>query len=192
MRLNDIDLDKITPEFMKNDAVVKALNKTLEDVVKSVANDMKRLPIWGNLQRLSDDELDAFAYEFDIPWYNNSYSKDKKITIIQNNVKLVKKLGTPATMQTIIEDIFGACVLQEAGIDYEGEPHHIKVLINQGESLTGVNYDRFMYMIGKVKRASSWIDDVYNVYLAEGNINNAMSVQDRTHEEILFDTNGYL
>lgn len=191
MRLNDVELNKLMPEFMKDDATVKALNKTLEGVIKKVASDMKRLPIWGNLQKLSDDELDAFAYEFDIPWYNKAYPKDKKISIIQNNVKLVRKLGTPATMQAIIEDIFGACVLQEAGIDYEGEPHRIKLLINQGESLSGVNYDRFIYMMNKVKRASTWIDDIYNVYLAEGDTGIVMNVQDRMQEQILFNINGH-
>lgn len=192
MRLNDVDLSKLMPDFIKDEPVVKALNKTFESVFKKVAADMKKLPIWSNLQKLSDDELDAFAYEFDIPWYNNSYSKDKKINIIKSNVKLIKKLGTPATFQTIIEDIFGGCVLQEAGIDYDGEPHHIKILINKGESLTGVNYDRFMYMVGKVKRASTWVDDVYNIYLAEGETKIAMNVQDRVQEQILFDINGYL
>ena len=190
MQLKDVDIGKLVPDFMKDDATVQALNETLESVVKKLANDMKRLSVWGNMQKLSDEELDAIAYEFDIPWYNKSYTKDKKINIIQNNVALIKKLGTPATMQTIIEDIFGACELEEAGIDYDGNPHHIRIMVNQGESLSGVNYDRFMYMIGKVKRASTWIDDVYNIYLAEGSTGIVMNVQDRVQEEITFDING--
>ena len=119
MQLRDVDLNKLIPNFMEDDACIKALNKTLEPLVKELASKMKTLSLWGNISALSDEELDNIAYEFDIPWYNNMYDRAKKINIIKNNVKLMKRLGTTFTFKQIIQDIFGGCELKEALITRE-------------------------------------------------------------------------
>ncbi len=190
MRLKDIDLDRIIPNFMENDACVKALNATLEPLVKELANKMKTLSIWDNLASLSDEELDNIAYEFDIPWYNSTYDKRKKIKIIEDNVKLMKRLGTPYTFKQILQDIFGGCELKEAGIDYDGLPHHFMIEVTNAESLDKVSYDRLGFLIGKVKRASSWLDKVTSIHSSDMIQQVAMSTQNVAIESIKMDLNG--
>ena len=192
MRLNDIDLDRLMPQFMENDACVKALNATIEPLIKEMASKMKTQSVWNCLEKLSDEELDNIAYEFDIPWYNNMYNREKKINIIKNNVRLMKRLGTPYTFKQIIEDIFGGCELKEAVIDYDGEPHHFQIMVANGESLDEVSYGRLNYLINKVKRASSWLDKVSSVYNADMFEQHAMSIQDIVIDSVPMSTNGLI
>lgn len=190
MRLKDIDLDRLVPQFMEDDACVKAMNAVLEPVIKKLTSEMNRLPMWNNLSSLTDEELDNIAYEFDIPWYNNMYSKSKKINIIKNNVKLMKRLGTPYTFKQILQDIFGGCELQEAGIHYDGLPHHFQIQVSNGENLDEVSYGRLQYLIGKCKRASSWLDAVTSIYASDMIEQHAMRIQDIAIDSITMDTNG--
>lgn len=190
MRLKDIDLDRLMPNFMENDACVKALNATLEPMIKELASEMKRLPMWNNLSALTDEELDNIAYEFDIPWYNNTYNREKKINIIKNNVRLMKRLGTPYTFKQIIQDIFGGCELKEAGIDYDGLPHHFQIFVASGEALDEVSYARLNYLVGRVKRASSWLDKVSSIYNSDMIEQHAMRIQDIAVDSVTMDING--
>ncbi len=190
MRLKDIDLDRLIPNFMEDDACIKALNATLEPFVKELTSEMKRLPLWNNLSSLTDEELDNIAYEFDIPWYNNMYERQKKINIIKNNVKLMKRLGTPYTFKQILQDIFGGCELREAGIDYEGIPHHFQIEVANIESLDEVSYNRLGYLVGKVKRASSWLDKITTIHTSDMIEQVAMSTQDVAIESIKMELNG--
>ena len=160
MRLKDINLGHITPDFMLNDPVVKALNATLEDVVKEITANMGRLPLWDNLDSLSEDELDELGYEMNIPWYNNTYDKAKKLSIIKNGEKYLHKMGTPEALQFVIDDIFGSCTISESGIDYDGEPHRFTITVNSGVNLNQTTYGRFVYLLNRIKRASSWIDSI--------------------------------
>lgn len=167
MRLGDIDLDRIVPDFMQEDVCIKALNATLEPLVKELAGKMRGLSIWADLDNLTDEELDEIAYEMDIPWYNKTYDRKRKIRIIREGEKLVKKMGTPYVLEYVIQDIFGSCTLSESGIDYEGEPHKFTITVNSGVNLNQTSYGRFVYLLNKIKRASSWVDSVESNYLAE-------------------------
>lgn len=168
MRLKEIDLGVIMPDFMTDDPVIKAMNEVLEDVAKNLVSGMGRLSIWNNLEELTEDELDELAYEMNIPWYNNTYSKDKKLSIIKNGEKYVHKMGTPEALQFVIDDIFGSCTISESGIDYEGDPHRFVVTVNSGVNLNKTTYGRFVYLLNRIKRASSWIDSVSSNYSAKG------------------------
>lgn len=168
MRLKEIDLGVIVPDFMTDDPVIKAMNGVLEDVAKNLVSSMGRLSIWNNLEELTEDELDELAYEMCIPWYNNTYSKAKKLSIIKSGEKYVHKMGTPQALQYVIDDIFGSCTISESGIDYEGEPHRFTITVNSGVNLNQTTYGRFVYLLNRIKRASSWIDSVGSNYFAEG------------------------
>lgn len=167
MRLEEINLDVITPDFMTDDPVIKALNEVLEGVTKEITSNMGRLSIWDSLDKLSEAELDELAYEMNIPWYNNTYTKAKKLDIITKGDNYVQKLGTPYALQYVLDDIFGNCTIKESGIDYEGDPHKFFISVDNGVNLNAVTYGRFVYILGKIKRASSWVDGVSSTYVSE-------------------------
>jgi hypothetical protein len=104
----------------------------------------------------------------------------------------MKRLGTPHTFKTILEDIFGGCELQEAGIDYDGEPHHIQIMVANGENLDKVSYDRLNYIISKVKRASTWLDRVASTYQADMFETMLLRHNEERHDNISMDINGFV
>jgi hypothetical protein len=194
MKLEDVDLTRLTPEFQKDDPFIKAFNDVLEPVIQSMAKSMKKLSIWTSLDKLTDEELDNIAWEFNIPWYNNTYARYKKVQIIRSSVELMKRLGTPDTFLTILEDIFGPCELEEAGIDegYEGEPHHVQIMVANGDRLDKEAFDRLEYICRRVKRASTWIDRVSSTFASDMDNGIVFRMQDTIHEAIGMNVNGYL
>ena len=192
MRLGDIDLDRIVPDFMKEDACIKALNATLEPLVKELAGKMRGLSIWADLDNLTDEELDETAHEMDIPWYNNTYDREKKIRIIREGEKLVRKMGTPHVLEYVIQEIFGYCTLKESGIDYQGDPHKFTIIVDNGANLNRETYGRFVYILGKVKRASSWVDSVGSSYNSELAIVQPTATSQIVVSRAELDTTGHL
>jgi P2-related tail formation protein len=191
MRLKDVDIRRLIPDFMQEDPTVRAINAVIEPEIKKLVQETKRLPLYKDLDLLTEAELDALAAEIDIPWYNKDYSKSKKIELIQKSMRMLRKLGTPAVFSEILELIFGGCQLYEAGIDYDGLPYHFRVAVNNGENLTGVNFDRLMYILKKIKRASCWLDETYAIYNADGVVYQDIVAQQLHHDTILFDKNGH-
>ena len=191
MKLNDIEINRILPDFMQDDPTIKAINAVIEPELKNLTKEMARLPLFSDLEALTEAELDLLAAELDIPWYNKDFSKSKKVDIVRRARKMIKKLGTPAVFSEVLEMIFGGVQLEEAGIDYDGAPFHFRVAIKNGESLSGVNFERFMYLLKKIKRASCWLDDTYAIYNADGNVYHDIICEQLTHETIKFDSNLY-
>jgi hypothetical protein len=191
MDLSNVQIERLLPDFMKDDPTIKAINAVLEPEIKKLYEQTKRLPLYKDLELLTEAEIDALAAEIDIPWYNKDYSKSKKIDLIRRSTRMLRKLGTPQVFGEILESIFGGCNLQEAGIDYDGEPYHFTVGISDGENLTGVNFDRFMYILKKIKRASSWLDETYAIYNAESKLKKDIVVQQVNCDTIKFNTNGF-
>jgi P2-related tail formation protein len=191
MDLSNIDIGRLLPDFMQDDPTAKALNAVLEPEIKKLFAETKRLPLYKDLNLLTEAELDALASEVDIPWYNRDFAKSVKIEIIKNSIRMQRKLGTPQTFSEILELIFGGCVLREAGIDYEGLPHHFEVAVADGENLTGLAFERLLAILKKVKRASSWLDNTYSIYNAEGNARHDFVAQQISHDNIKFDLNGH-
>lgn len=187
MKLKDLDLSQLTPDFMKDDACIKALTATIEPLVHELAGKMRPLSIWADMEELTEGELDQLAVEMDIPWYNNIYDRTKKIKLLKEADKMIKKMGTPAALQYVIDEIFGNCTLEESGIDYEGEPHRFTVTVNSGVNLNQTTYGRFVYLLNKVKRASSWIDSVGSVYSAEARNYIAAFIRERIEDKLKSD-----
>ena len=175
MKLQDLDLTRIVPEFMQGDACVKALIATIEPLVKDMAANMRRVSIWADIDNLTESELDQLAVEMDMPWYNNTYAKSKKIKIIREGEKLIKKMGTPYALEYVIQEIFGYCTIKESGIDYPGDPYKFTITVDNGANLNQETYGRFVYLLGKIQRASSWIDSVGTSYSAEMEWNSSIS-----------------
>ncbi len=191
MRLKDLDLGRIVPDCMKDDACIKALNATLEPLVKELAVKARNLSVWDRLEKLTDEELDNIAYEFDIPWYSDEYPREVKAEVIRNSDPLLRRLGTPYMCRQTIQSIFGDCKLEESVIDYEGKPHYFRITVANGEELTETNYKRLLYLINKVKRASSRLEKLMSVYTSRMDEAVCMSACDVSIDKVQFDLNGY-
>jgi phage tail P2-like protein len=165
MNIENVEIRRLLPEFMKDDRAVQAINNVLEPEIRNLAARLPLLQTWDKLDEVSEAELDELAWEINIPWYRADYALDLKRRLVNKAISQLDILGTPAAVEAILEDIFVSASLEE-WFDYDGEPHHFRVNVKDGEKLNGLSYGRLMAIIDRVKRKSQWLDSIDSTYFS--------------------------
>lgn len=82
------------PPVLRNDesfdAAARAITERLEE---NIALSEYAL-VYSRIDSLPEAALDALAYDFNIGWYDYSYSLDEKRTIIKEAFKIFRFIGT--------------------------------------------------------------------------------------------------
>ena len=63
MKITTLEFLRLLPEFMREDAAVKALAEAVESTVLIPAVRVKTARVWDQIDRLNDAQLDELAYE---------------------------------------------------------------------------------------------------------------------------------
>lgn len=158
MRLKDLDIVRLLPAFMREDATVRALAKGVNIIVKDLEGNVQRLSTWDKIDELGDLELDEMAWELNITWYDKAAPLDVKRTVIRDADMVSAKLGTKWAVENVISAYFGVGKVEE-WFDYEGEPYHFRV-VTSNPSVTNERMQEFLALLQKVKRASCVLDTV--------------------------------
>ena len=158
MKLNDIDLIKLLPQFMRDDVAVRGLSAGINEVVRDLAESLKLLSTWDYIDQLSEVELDELAWELNIQWYDTGATLEVKRNLIKNSDKVFQRLGTKWAVENIINTYFGEGHVEE-WFEYGGEPGHFRVL-SPNPSLNDEGLFDFLNLLNKVKRASAKLDGV--------------------------------
>lgn len=158
MRLKDIDFIKLLPQFMREDKANIGLAKGVNEVVQRFEATISTLSTWDSIDSLSEEELDALAWELNIAWYRKSASIQIKRQLIKDSSAMSAKLGTKWAVERIINTYFGDGYVSE-WFEYDGEPGHFKVF-SSNPSLTSESLKEFLDILDKVKRASAHLDGI--------------------------------
>ena len=158
MKLNDLDFIKLLPQFMREDKANIGLANGVNSVVKRLEATISTLSTWDSIDSLSEEELDALAWELNISWYRQNASIDIKRKLIKDSEAMGRKLGTKWAVERIINTYFGDGYIVE-WFDYGGEPGHFKVF-SSNPSVTNENLKEFLSILDKVKRASAHLDGI--------------------------------
>ena len=158
MKLNDIDLVKLLPQFMRDDAAVAGLAAGVNEIVRELSGSVSLLSTWDQIDQLSEAELDELAWELNIQWYDTGASREVKRSLIKNSDKVFQRLGTKWAVENIISTYFGEGHVEE-WFEYDGEPGHFRVL-SPNPSLNNERLAEFLNLLNKVKRASAKLDGV--------------------------------
>lgn len=180
MKLEQIDLLKLLPEFMRGDRANKGLAAGASAVLKDVAVKTKLLTTWSQIESMTDEQLDELAWELNIEWYKSTADLQTKRAIIKNSDKVHAKLGTKWAVEQIITDAFGEGVVREWW-EYGGEPYHFKVL-STNPGLVNEHHEEFLEMLEIVKRKSAWLDAVIISLTGEMDLFAGMATHDVTFE----------
>ena len=159
MRLKDCKMEMLLPLFMQQQADDVAIARTLDPVIKDMADKIRLCSDWGVIDELPEDFLDALAWELDIDWFapKSDRTIDVKRELIKNADEVHKHLGTKAAVESVARDIFGNGTVEE-WFEYNGDPGTFKLWT--GMQLTNDNVARFMKTVGQVKNARSHLTDV--------------------------------
>lgn len=180
MKLEQIDLVKLLPEFMRVDRANRGLAAGANIVLRDVATKAKLLTVWNRIDSMTDEQLDELAWELNIEWYKSTADTQTKRAIIKSSDKVHAKLGTKWAVEQIITDYFGSGAVREWW-EYGGEPYHFKVF-STNPGLVNEHHDEFLAMLEVVKRKSAWLDAVIISLTGEMNIFAGVATHDLTFE----------
>lgn len=180
MELKDLTFLRLLPQFMRDDQAVNGLAKGVDKVVPGLARSIERLSTWDHIDELTDEELDALAWELNILWYDTGASLDTKRDLIRNSDMVFRHLGTKWAVESVINSYFGDGYITE-WFEYDGDPGHFRVY-STNPSLTNEKLIEFLNLLGKVKRASAKLDGIFIILTGQMPLYAGVGVREVSHE----------
>ena len=126
IKLDDVDVLKLVPEFMRNDAAVQGLAAAVNSLIKAPGARIKTARVWDQIDRLTDAQLDELAYELDIDWYDKDLPLENKRALVKSADLVHSRRGTKWAVEQVLIDTFGSGTVKE-WYDYNGQPFHFRV-----------------------------------------------------------------
>ena len=186
MKLQNIDFARLLPQFMRDDGAVRGLANAVNILVPDIAAASSLLSTWDKIDQLSESDIDTIAYEFNILWYDKGANIDTKRDLVKNGLRVWRHLGTKWAVENVINTYFGEGYIKE-WFEYGGDPGHFAVY-STNPSVTNEKLQEFLYLLDKVKRYSSKLDNIYITLTGEMLLSAGMAVRETTHETIKIGT----
>ena len=159
MKLGYLDFKRLLPAFMRDDGAVTGLSLALNEIVPQIEGSIQTLSTWDSIDLLSEEELDALAWELNILWYDVGANIDTKRDVIKNSDLVYRRLGTKWAVESVIKSYFGDGYITE-WFEYGGQPGRFRVY-TANPSVSEERYGEFLNLLEKIKRASAKFDGLY-------------------------------
>lgn len=158
MRLNDVDLSRLMPQFMRNDRNFKAFSYALEKELKRLSANIVHASIYSRIDSLSEEVLDELAWQFNVVEYRSEYDISIKRKLIKNSMIIHKRRGTVAAVEDVVTNIFGNATVEE-WFEYGGEPYHFKIKTSNVESSDEMIAE-ITQIVKETQNARSYLEEV--------------------------------
>ena len=158
MKLKDVDLIKLCPAFMREDKTNQVLASGISNIFQTWSDNLDRLPVINQLDKLSEAELDQLASDKNIFWYDYKASITVKRALIRNAKTVFNRLGTVWAVESVMNDYLPKTELQE-WFDYDGEPGYFRIVTNNTEILR-TDIQTFLNILKGIKRRSVWLEHI--------------------------------
>lgn len=159
MKLSTLEFVRLLPRFMREDLAVQGLAAGVDQVVPGLSASIKLLTTWDHIDELSEEELDALAWELNILWYDKAAPIETKRQLVKDSDKVYKHLGTKWAVENVINAYFGDGFIQE-WFEYNGEPGYFRIY-STNPTLTDEALTEFLNILNKVKRHSSKLEGIF-------------------------------
>ena len=157
MRLNDVDLLRLLPRFMRSDPMAVALCAALRPGMDRMADSIARMQL-RDYDNLPSDVLDELAWQMNVAWYDPEADLPTKRAIIASAMEVYRTIGTPWAVEQVAIDYFGDASVQEWP-EYGGEPYHFRVHTTSIVEGTR-NAAKFRQVIEQMKNLRSVLDTI--------------------------------
>lgn len=127
MRLKDVDLKRLLPQFMRDDKNANAFAYAVESQIKSITDKIEEVKLYSRIDSLSEAVLDELAWQFNIVEYKKDYDISLKRELIKGCMELHHKRGTVEAVEDIVKKIYGDSAEVEEWFNYGGKPYHFKI-----------------------------------------------------------------
>jgi phage tail P2-like protein len=185
MKLADIDLTKLLPQFMKNDPYDKLLAEALSNEYTQTSQDLDRIIIVGRVDKLNEAELDQIAHDSNIFWYSEKADIAIKRNIIKNAPLVFNRLGTVYAVEKVMSDYLKDAELLEWWEYNSASRNHFSFRTTD-IGILRTDIEEFLWILEKVKRKSQWLEAIILQLKVQGNLYPGIAVIDKTTYKINF------
>lgn len=158
MKLSDVDMLRLLPQFMRDDRNAAAFAYAVESQIKSVSLAIEHARLYSRIDALSDTILDELAWQFNIAEYRNDYDISIKRELIKGCMAAHYRRGTVASVEDIVKKIFGNARVEE-WFDYGGQPYHFKV-ITENTASTDEMVQELLKIVKETQNVRSYLEEV--------------------------------
>ena len=129
----DVDFTRGLPAPLQNDETMFALGKVIAAELQENIRLSRLSIIYARIDELDEEVLDILARDLRVDWYDDSYPIEAKRAVIQDGVKVHKRLGTKYAIVTALGNVFPKTEVQE-WFEYGGEPFTFRVIIHSADA----------------------------------------------------------
>lgn len=146
------------PEVLQMDANCYALAQSIGGKLVKIVEDAEEINIYGSIDTMPEDLLDALAIDLKIDWWREGASLEEKRDLIKTCWYVHRHLGTKSAIETAVKSFLGEGKVEE-WFEYDGQPHHFRI-VNATNAAVNEHYEEFMRLLAIVQRGSSVLDNV--------------------------------
>lgn len=158
MRIEDAQLSRLLPRFMREDRVARALSSALKPTMGRLAASIRDMELYTNTM-LPEPVLDELAWQRNVLWYDPAADLEIKRALIRSAIDICRAMGTKRAIERAITDYFGDAQVEE-WFEYEGEPYHFRIYTTNPDAVIQ-NGAKLRWIVDIVKRASAVLDGIY-------------------------------
>lgn len=154
MKIDDIELIRLLPKFIRSDPSDIGIAKAIDYLVQSAFTDVKTLRVWDQFESLNEKQCDELAWELDVDWYDSArMTLDEKRETLKYASSIKRKRGTKWSVEQLITSNFDEGYVME-WTDFNGQPYSF-IALTTNTNITKENLDRFVAAVEKAKNIRS-------------------------------------
>lgn len=156
--LKSISMLNMLPDNLKRDPNITAAARALDDQLRSLSDQIIKLPRFSRMDDLNDDEADELAWQFHVDFYDPSLPIEQKRQLVKNAFRFHRRKGTPAAVEDLVSILFGEGKVEE-WFEYGGVPGRFQVITNN-PAVTQERAQEFYRAVESVNRLSAKLERV--------------------------------
>jgi len=160
MKLDNIDMLQLIPQFMKSDEAAMALAEALSVLIGTPGAKVKQQRIWDQIDTLDDTMLDNLAWELNIDWYKSSMTLEAKRETVKNARRIMARRGTKWAVENLVTAYLGSGTVVE-WFEVDGEPFTFYICTTESVSSDELMAE-FIQAANAAKSARSRLLGVYS------------------------------
>ena len=156
--MTEKELFRVYPPVLKRDTTFAVLG---EIIVKQLMKDRELSDgtiIYSAIESLSEELLDALAYDFKVEWYDYNAEIMYKRSAIKECFRVHQYKGTKYAVETAMRSMYDKVAVSE-WFEYGGEPYHFRIAIYASTNDAGKR-SRIIGKLQYAKNLRSVLDEV--------------------------------
>lgn len=183
INFEDVTLEKIVPQALKNEEEVKALSYALKIQMDKLLRQAEKLDFWTDLENASEMILNAMGFELNIPAWSLKLKREQKINMIKNSMIQKRTLGSLEMLASFLTIRLGNYVEIKEWFKTGGAPGTFKIL-TQNAGTNDEDVEEVKKIAKKVSRLSQHISAVTINLINQSDLKVAGIVRAGTYETL--------